>query len=276
MSSSKSEHSISHGHSSELLENILPIVREAGRLALSLQGELLKIDTKDDGSPVTHADRAVEAFLYETLESIYPEDGFQGEEESYRASKSGRNWVVDPIDGTIQFIRGQEFWSILVALDSSQGGHLGVISFPARDELIYAEKGSGCWEIDDKGSSKRLKVSDIDELSEAYVLHNGIEFARRAGHDRELCNALAIAKAERGYADAFGHIEVARGHSDVMIDFLTEYHDIAAVRVAVEEAGGRWSALDGTQLLGSQSNGSITTNGLLHEAMLLQFNASND
>ena len=249
----------------EFTENVLPIVREAASMALKLQEDRMQIDNKADGSPVSQVDRAIETFLHDRLERVYPADGFRGEEETSRTSTSGRVWIVDPIDGTIQFIRGQEFWSILVALDDKQDhGKLGILAFPARDEIIYAEDGNGCWEITPEGT-KKLHVSDTTKISDAYVLHNGIEFARRAKRAGQLTRLLTNVYAERGYADAFGHMEVIRGHADIMIDFLTEYHDIAAVRVAAEEAGGMWTALDGGQQLANPPTGSVTSNRLLHQ-----------
>ena len=247
----------------DLLESTLPIVREACKIALDLQRDVLKIDIKEDRSPVTHVDHAIEQYLFDELGELCPEDGFKGEESRIRPSQSEREWVVDPIDGTVQFIRGQEFWSILVGLEERTVGKLGVIAFPARNEIIYASAGNGCWEETSSGT-RQLNVSGVLTLEDSYVLHNGVEFARRANRAGRLSGLLTLVGAERGYADAFGHMEVVRGRSDCMIDFLTEHHDIAAVRVAVQEAGGHWSALDGSQTLNSDSPGSITTNGHLH------------
>ncbi len=247
-----------------LVEDTLPIVREVSRTALALQQRTINVKFKADGSPVTQADHAIEEFLFDELGRLTPDDGFKGEENRTRASSSGREWIVDPIDGTVQFIRGQEFWSILMGLEDQKVGKVGIISFPARNELIYASTGNGCWE-ETSGSVKKLEVSDTHELSRAYILHNGIEFARRVKRAKRLSVLLSSVGAERGYADAFGHMEVARGHSDCMIDFMTEHHDIAAVRVAIEEAGGHWSTLSGGQELGQEDAGSITTNGILHE-----------
>lgn len=253
----------------QLLESTLPIVRKAGELALNLQQDVLKIEIKDDRSPVTQVDHAIEQFLFDELGELCPDDGFKGEEKRSRASNSGREWVVDPIDGTVQFIRGQEFWSILVGLEQDGIGKVGIIAFPARNEIIYASAGNGCWEETDNGT-RRLNVSVVTELSDSYVLHNGIEFARRVKRAGRLSGLLEVVGAERGYADAFGHMEVVRGRSDCMIDFLTEHHDIAAVRVAVDEAGGQWSALDGGQDLQLDGPGSLTSNGHLHEIIRLK------
>jgi histidinol-phosphatase len=247
------------------IDSVLPIAREAGNIALGMQQKLLTVEIKTDGSPVSEADRTIESFIYKGISELYPDDGFEGEEETIKDSTSGRIWRVDPIDGTIQYLRGQEFWSILIGLDDMNGvGIGGIIVFPARGEIIHASKGSGCWEENSEGK-KQLQVSDRDSLSDSYILHNGIEFARRANRLGRLTDLLSNVSAERGYADAFGHIEVARGRSEAMIDFLTEYHDIAAIRVAIEEAGGKWTALDGSQALNGDKAASLTTNGILHE-----------
>ena len=248
----------------ELLKETLPIVKEACTLALELQQDILNIEMKPDRSPVTQVDHAIEQFLFDALGQLHPDDGFKGEEQRSRVSLSGKVWIVDPIDGTVQFIRGQEFWSILVGLEDHEVGKLGIIAFPARNEIIYASEGNGCWEETMRGV-RALKVSHVSELSSAYILHNGVEFARRVNRAGRLSVLLSSVDAERGYADAFGHMEVVRGRADCMIDFLTEHHDIAAVRVAVTEAGGQWSALDGGQILYPRSPGSITTNRYLHQ-----------
>ncbi len=257
-------------HSYEgIMNEVLPLVRKAGEIAIRMwQTSRNESTFKTDGSPVTSADIAIEKLLRNGINRLYPYDGIMGEEGSFIKTRSGRVWNIDPIDGTIQFMRGQDFWAILLALDDFRVGRVGIISFPARNELIYASRNNGCWEENRNGRSK-LQVSGVSDLSEGYVLHNGLSFAQQANKVENLKNIVTRAYAERGYADAFGHAEVIRGNSDVMIDFLTEYHDIAAIRVAVIEAGGKWSSLDGTQDLSSK--GSITSNGILHAEALSYF-----
>lgn len=251
----------------ELRQYIMPLVIEAAKIALEQWDDSPKAILKADGSPVTKTDFAVERFLHDKILEIYPSDGFVGEEESNTSSNNGKNWVVDPIDGTQQFIRGQEFWSTLIALNDGDRGKLGILSFPARSEVIHSEQGQGSWEISPRGV-KQLKVSSVRSMSDAYLLHNGIAFAQFARRSIGLGRLAAMVRAERGYADAFGHAEVIRGRSDIMVDFLTEYHDIAAVRVAVAEAGGMWSSMSGGQTLDGNPHGSVTSNGILHNAVL--------
>ncbi len=252
---------------SEVFDEILPMIRTVGGIALSYQHKSDSVEHKLDGSPVTYADKAIEEYVFNRLGKILPDDGFQGEEGFLRDSKNGRLWTLDPIDGTIQFIHGQEFWATLLALDDTDITTTGFITFPARNELIFAEINKGCWEISNNKINK-LQASSVSSLPEAYVLHNGIDFAKKANRLDQLSKIVLSAYAERGYADAFGHAEIMRGHADVMIDFLTEYHDIAAVKIGIAESGGTWTAIDGTQDLSNGSGGSITSNGKLHQTIV--------
>jgi histidinol-phosphatase len=211
----------------------------------------LAIETKPDLTPVTEADRGVEAELRRLLAAERPEDAILGEEEGV-VGAGPRRWILDPIDGTRNYARGIPIWATLIALEVDGVVQLGVVSAPALGRRWWAERGSGAF-----ASGEPIRVSAISTVREA-VLSFSIEndvppLARRAW--------LA-----RGLGDFWAHMLVSEGAVDGAVDGPVSEWDLAAVQVIVEEAGGRFSDFAGRKRIDSGS--AITSNGLLHDELL--------
>jgi histidinol-phosphatase len=212
----------------------------------------LDVEVKADLTPVTEADRAVEAELRSILARERPDDSILGEEEG--ASTGGeRRWIVDPIDGTRNYSRGIPVWATLVALEESGEVRLGVVSAPALGRRWWAERGTGTF-----ASGERVTVSSVARLEDAvlsFALEDRVpEIARRAWH-------------ARGFGDFWAHMLVAEGAVDAAVDArgVSEW-DVAAVQVIVEEAGGRFSDASGERRIDSGT--AVTSNGLVHDELL--------
>jgi histidinol-phosphatase len=212
----------------------------------------LAVEMKADLSPVTEADRAIEAALRALLASERPDDAILGEEEG--ASAGGeRRWIVDPIDGTRNYSRGIPVWATLVALEEAGVVLLGVVSAPALGRRWWAERGSGAF-----ADGESLHVSTVSRIEDAvlsFAIEDGVpELARRAWH-------------ARGFGDFWAHMLVAEGVVDGAIDAIgVGEWDLAAVQVVVEEAGGRFSDAAGEPRIDSGT--AICSNGLLHDELL--------
>ncbi|MFT4009053.1 MAG: inositol monophosphatase family protein [Nocardioidaceae bacterium] len=214
------------------------------------------VDTKADGSPVSEADRQVESALRAALQRSFPADGIVGEEFPETIGTSAVRWVVDPIDGTKQFVRGVPQYATLLAREVDGHVDLGVIYLPSLDILMVAEEGRGCWRGD-----VQVHVSERDTLEGAYVLANWLE----TWPPDALPTLQAQGALVRTWGDAFGYLMVASGQAEAVVDCDAKVYDLGPMPVIMAEAGGVFSALDGnpSHALGS----GIGSNGLLHEAV---------
>ncbi len=225
----------------------------------------LRIDTKPDRSYVTDADLAVERALRERIEAQRPEDGFFGE-ESGRAEGGERRWILDPIDGTSNFLRGVPNWATLIALEISGVPTIGVVSAPAFGMRWYAELGSGAWRLDDGGTPKKMHVSGVHELAHASLSFQSIEQWRGAGYLDSLLALETQVWRDRAYGDMWSYMLLAEGLVDIVAEFDVKPYDLAALAPIVREAGGRFTDIDGEETVWGGS--SLATNGALHEATL--------
>jgi histidinol-phosphatase len=241
-----------------LLADAVDLARAAGELTLRwFQARDLDVEHKGDGTPVTEADRAAERFLRTEIARRHPDDAIVGEEEAPRAGTSGRTWIIDPIDGTKAFTRGVPLYSNLLAVDDGEGPAIGVINLPALGETVYAGRGLGCF-----SNEQRVSVSDESTLADAYVSSSSF---RNWGLD--LLARFRDARANlRTWGDGYGYALVATGRIEVMIDPTVARWDVAAMPVILAEAGGRFSAWDGSPDPGAGSG--VATNGHLHDQVL--------
>jgi len=240
------------------LDLALRLADAADAISLPRYRTELVIETKPDLTPVTEADRAVEAEIRRMLASERPEDAILGEEGG-AAGSGTRRWIVDPIDGTRNYSRGIPVWATLIALEVDGTVQIGVVAAPALHGRWWAERGSGAL-----ANGEPMHVSAIGRIEEA-VLSFSIEtkvppLARDAWH-------------VRGLGDFWAHMLVAEGAVDGAVDAdgLSEW-DLAAVQVIVEEAGGRFSDAAGESRIDSGS--AITSNGLLHDELLAAVNGA--
>jgi len=215
----------------------------------------LLVDTKPDRTPVTEADRAVERAIRERLASERPGDTVLGEEEGEPATDAGgRRWIVDPIDGTKNYMRGIPLWFTLVALEVDGEVEVGVASAPALGRRWWAARGSGAF-----ANGMPIAVSKVERIEDAVVSFSG--------SSRTLVEPLlARAWHAQGYSDAWSHLLVAEGAVDVSIEHMLSPWDVAALVPIVQEAGGRITDVDGRAPVGGR--GLLTTNGVLHDAVL--------
>ena len=219
--------------SSLLLDAVADVARSAGRVALRHFKSTLSIEQKQDGSPVTIADRTAEEFARDWIGTRFPNDGIVGEEFGVVRATAPRRWIVDPVDGTKSFVRGVPLWGTLVAVCDGDEVLAGAAYFPALDELLAAAVGRGAW-----WNGARCKVSGVGEVEEATVVTTDHRFPgtpeRRAGW-RRLADRSLVA---RDWGDCYGYSLVATGRAEVMIDGVLSDWDAAALFPVIREAGG--------------------------------------
>jgi histidinol-phosphatase len=221
----------------------------------------LKVARKPDRTPVTDADTAVEDAIRAILANEVPADAVAGEERGGTIG-AGRTWVVDPIDGTKNFLRGVPAWATLIALVDAGKPVVGVVSAPALGRRWWASAGSGAFTDD----GRKLSVSGVDDLADAYLstTHLGSWVKH---HSREAYLRLVDACWEnRAFGDFWQHCLVAEGAIDIAAEAIVNAWDVAALQVLVEEAGGRFTDLKGVATFDGGS--ALSTNGHLHNAAL--------
>ena len=230
----------------------------------------LTIETKPDRTFVTDADKAVEDALRERIERHRPDDSFFGE-ESGRTEKGARRWILDPIDGTSNYLRGVPNWATLIALEVDGVVETGVVSMPAMGSRWFAETGGGAWRQDRLGSegspeARRIGVSGIGDLEHASLSFQSIEQWRLAGYLPSLLALEERVWRDRAYGDAWSYMLLAEGLVDIVAEFDVKAYDLAAHIPIVREAGGRFTDITGAE---SAWNGSsLATNGALHDAVI--------
>ncbi len=231
--------------------------------ALSLarfQATDLLVETKPDLTPVTDADRAVEDAVRRALAAERPDDAIVGEEAGTSGNAS-RTWIVDPVDGTKNFVRGVPVWATLIALRAGESVIVGVVSAPALGRRWWAARGDGAWTTSAAGP-RRLNVSRVARLGDAFVSYSSLAGWQTRGI-RDLCDK---AWRTRAFGDFWSHMLVAEGAVDVSCEPEVSVWDLAALQPIVEEAGGRFSDLSG---LARPDGGSVVcSNGLLHDEVL--------
>lgn len=218
---------------------------------------------KGDGSEVTAADLAAEMHIRGLLAEAFPEDGVLGEEHAETPSRSGRRWIIDPIDGTRSFSSAVPLYGVLLTLEDAGRPLLGCVHFPPTGQTLVAARGAGAWL-----NGARAQASGCDDLAAARVVTSGLEYWRdhgtdalRAGWDR-LTRATRFA---RTWGDAFGYYLVATGRAEIFADPVCgQYYDYAAFEVIIPEAGGRLSQFDGSPV-GTMTT-AIAANASLHDA----------
>jgi histidinol-phosphatase len=231
------------------------------------RAEDLVIETKPDLTPVSDVDRGVEQALRGRLGEERPDDGVLGEEYGISGDSPRRRWVLDPIDGTKNYVRGVPVWATLIALMHGDDIVLGVVSAPALARRWWAARGLGAFATDPGSTQpRRLRVSAVGTLADA-----SFSFSDMAGWDERgaaggLRTLLAGTWRQRAYGDFWSHMMVAEGVVDIAAEPQLESYDMAALVPIVEEAGGRLSAYDGGPALAGGS--ALSTNGLLHADVL--------
>jgi len=226
----------------------------------------LVVETKPDLTPVTDADRAAEEIVKSQLSRTRSRDGFVGEESGTSRGSSGRQWVVDPIDGTKNFVRGVPVWATLISLLDDGVPVLGVVSAPALNRRWWAAQGTGAWSGPRLSAAKRVQVSQVADLGDASLSHSEIWEWEEAGRLPGFLDLTKKVWRTRGYGDFWSYALVAEGSADIACEPELALHDMAALVPLVTEAGGRFTSLDGED--GPHGGNAVATNGLLHEEVL--------
>jgi len=245
----------------ELLEFAVYLGQVAGEITLKYFRKGPETNTKADGSFVTIADRQAESELRRRLVERFPNDGILGEEEGETKGRSGRRWVLDPIDGTFAFVHGVPFYGVLIGLEIDGEMSAGVVNLPALEEIVYAAAGLGCF-----WNSKPARVSSTKKLEESLLLSTDFFASARYGFGAATEALQRRAKASRTWGDCFGHVMVATGRADVMLDPIMNLWDCAALLPIVEEAGGTFTDWRGVKTAAGGS--AISTNGVLFEEVM--------
>ncbi|HEX6043796.1 MAG TPA: histidinol-phosphatase [Pyrinomonadaceae bacterium] len=243
------------------LEFAVELARGAGDITLKYFRKRPETTTKTDGSYVTIADREAEAYIRRQIAERYPEDGVVGEEEGESHGRSGRRWIVDPIDGTFAFVHGVPFYGVLIALEIDGELQVGVVNIPALDEMVSAAKGTGCFL-----NGEPTRVSNTARLEDALLLSTDFSSCARYGFGRAAELLQERAKTSRTWGDCYGYVLVATGRADVMLDPVMNLWDCAALLPIVEEAGGTFTDWRGVRT--AAGNNSIATNGLLFDEVM--------
>ena len=225
----------------------------------------LVVTTKPDRTPVTDADQAVERSIRAGIESARPADSILGEEYG-QAGTSSRQWIIDPIDGTANFLRGVPIWATLISLAVDGVPVVGVVSAPALGKRWWAAQGHGAFGMAHGEAPQRLAVSGVRELADASVSYNNIQGWDGAGRLDQLVALQRQVWRARSIGDAWAYMLLAEGHLDAVGEWDLKPYDMAALVPIIEEAGGRFSSLDGEA--GPWHGSALATNGALHNAVL--------
>jgi histidinol phosphatase-like enzyme (inositol monophosphatase family) len=251
----------------DALDRVIEEVRAAGQHARALfDAGRAHVETKPDRSPVTVADREVEARLRSYVLAAFPDIAFRGEESGAGGSRDAAlSWLLDPIDGTRAFIRGLPTWSVLLALIEDGEPQIAVGYFPADDDLYVAVRGNGA-----QRDGRTLKVSAVGSLADATITHGAL--AQHPG-ERGLRTLMALrdrTHTQRGHLDFDQHRQVLLGRIDVAIDPMLQPWDAAVPMLLIREAGGVATTLRGQGSLSDvvSDGGLVTSNGLVHAEML--------
>ena len=248
----------------ELLPFALDLVTAAGELTQSyFRSNDLEIVAKEDGTPVTQADQGAERLIRDAIAAEFPDDAIMGEEYGATGAASGRQWVIDPIDGTKSFTAGVPLYANLLAVIDDGVPVLGVLNLPAVGEMLSAVVGHGA-----TCNGESIRVNEKSSLKGAYVMTSSVRYWPEDFLQRVLDEDMVL----RTWGDAYGYAMVATGRAEAMIDPRAYLWDVAPIGVILSEAGGAFTDLAGNAQV-TAGNG-IATNGILHDTFRTAFPAA--
>lgn len=230
------------------------------------------VESKPDLTPVTEVDRAVEQLVSQRLADERPDDALLGEEFGSRGSEGGRRWIIDPIDGTKNFVRGVPVWATLIGLYDGEEPLVGVVSAPALGLRWWASAGGGAFRSVRGGQAQRLGVSRVGDLADASVSYSSLSGWQERGLWDGLLGLFDDVWRTRAYGDFWSYMMVAEGVVEIAAEPELELYDMAALVPIVTEAGGTFTGLDGRS--GPFGGDAIASNGLLHEAARTRLNGA--
>ncbi|MBZ0203934.1 MAG: hypothetical protein K8I03_13020 [Ignavibacteria bacterium] len=249
----------------KLLERLLDFavntVKRSEEITLKYYTKKIKPRVKDNLTPVTVADIKCEDFILSRIKNKYPSHSIHAEESGITQSPSEFKWIIDPIDGTKNYMRKYPFWGTLLALEYQGEVVLGVISMPSLKETISAAKGMGCY-----SNNKKCKVSKITSIKDSYLIHGGLDYIVAEPYKNNFLQLVNQTYYNRGFGDCHGHSFIIKGQSEIMIDPHVAPYDVAPIKICVEEAGGRFTDLCGNPTI--YNGNALVTNGKVHDAVL--------
>lgn len=231
------------------------------------------VDTKPDTTLVTDADRAAERIVRAQLRRTRPRDSILGEEYG-TTGHSARQWIIDPIDGTHNFVRGVPVWATLIGLVADGEVVVGVVSAPSLNRRWWASKGGGAWTGRSLTSARRLTVSGVSRIEDASLSYASLGGWAEKGRLRAFLSMSEQCWRTRGYGDFWSYMLVAEGAVDIATEPELEVYDMAALVPIVTEAGGRFTSLHGAD--GPWGGDAIATNGLLHDEVIEKLRSVSD
>ena len=242
-------------------EVAIEAARAAGQLALNYFNGSFEIEIKPDQTPVTVADKNAESLIREMVSKYFPGDGFLGEEFGDEPSTTGYRWIIDPIDGTKNFVRRVPFWGTLIGLEYKGEMIAGAVAMPTLGEMFHALRGNGAYR-----DNERIHVSNISELNQAHVCFSSLKWFEQAGRSDSFLKLISTTSRERGFGDVYGFLLVAQGSFEMMIDHGVHPWDVAALLPIVLEAGGQMTNWQGETTIHSPDV--LASNGLVHQKTL--------
>ncbi|MEX2570518.1 MAG: inositol monophosphatase family protein [Gemmatimonadota bacterium] len=256
----------------DLMDFAVRTATAAGEITLGHFGRAT-VEFKGDGSEVTEADRASEAFIRSAIAERFPAHGVFGEEGANITTESAFRWIVDPIDGTRSFASGVPLYGVLLALEVEGAPWLGCAHFPALGDTVVAARGAGCWRGD-----RPARVSACDDPGDARLVTSGLEYWRdwatpagRSGFE----SLVTSSRFARTWGDCFGYVLVATGRAEILADPACGAHwDYAPMVPIIEEAGGRFTTLGGDPV-GAWTS-ALATNPSLHASVTALWNRIGD
>jgi histidinol-phosphatase len=249
------------------LDLALALARRADAITAARFGALdLRVDHKPDLTPVTDADEAVEADLRDVLARERPDDAIFGEEQGGTPVFEGRQWVIDPIDGTKNFVRGVPLWASLIALLEDGVPIVGVVSAPALSRRWWAARRMGAHAAVGDGPARRLSVSGVADLASASLSFSSLSGWAERGLRENFIELTDAVWRVRAFGDFYSYCLVAEGAVDIAAEPEVKLWDLAPLDLLVREAGGTFTNIDGVP--GPHGGSAVATNGLLHSAAL--------
>ncbi len=246
----------------------LSICDEADAIARRHFRRDVRVTAKPDRTLVSEADEAIERLARERIRAAHPDHGLVGEEYGVDAGEAPVRWYVDPIDGTHNFVRGVPLFATLLAVEVRGELVAAVASAPALRDRWYAWRGGGAWAIhgNESAEPRRLHASRVASVSDAHLLYGSGGDVVASGRMPGFEELLRAAWRDRGFGDFWGYMLVAEGAAEAMIEVGLSAWDAAAPALIVEEAGGRWSDVEGGRSL--ETGTFVATNGILHDEVL--------
>ncbi len=247
------------------LEELLHVAQElaqgAGLITTEFFGGTVASENKADGTPVTAADRAAETFLRDEITRRFPEHGILGEEFGEKNPGASIRWILDPIDGTASFMRGVPLYGVLIGIEVDGVASVGVVHIPATKETVAAALGQGCsW------NGSPVRVSEVGDMAHGVVLTTDPAELLDGSAAKGWEQLMRRASLARTWGDCYGHILVATGRAEVMVDPILSPWDAAPFVPILREAGGMFTDIEGVPRVDGGSG--ISTNGVLHQEVL--------